>query len=55
MSFGAGGAAGALMGGFLWDYNTSLTFLISALAAFLAFVVSWVWLHFPHSDSNQVN
>lgn len=55
MSFGAGGAAGALMGGFLWDYNAGLTFLISALAAFLAFVVSWVWLHPPHSDSSQVN
>lgn len=55
MSFGAGGAAGALMGGFLWDYNASLTFLISALAAFLAFVVSWLWLHPHHPDTTKVN
>lgn len=45
MSFGAGGAAGSLIGGYLWDLSASLTFLIAALAVFLAFVVSWLWLH----------
>lgn len=54
LSYGAGGAIGALMGGFLWDYNASLTFLIAALAAFLAFVVSWLWLHPIHPDTGQV-
>lgn len=55
VSFGAGGAAGALMGGFLWDYSASLTFLISTLAAILAFVVSWIWLQPHHSDIHRVN
>lgn len=47
-SFGAGGAVGALTGGFLWDFSASLTFLIAALAVLLAFVVSWFWLHPTH-------
>ncbi len=47
MSFGVGGAAGSLIGGYLWDFSASLTFLIAALAVVLAFVVSWLWLH-PH-------
>ncbi len=50
MSFGAGGAAGSLIGGYLWDYSASLTFLIAALAVVLAFVVSWLWLHPAHAE-----
>ena len=44
-SFGAGGALGALMGGLLWDFSHSLTFLLAALAVFLAYVISWLWLY----------
>lgn len=44
-SFGAGGAAGALIGGFLWDYSAPLTFLLSTLAALLAFIFCYHWLH----------
>lgn len=44
-SFGAGGAAGALIGGLLWDYSASSTFLLSAIAAALAFALCCRWLH----------
>lgn len=41
-SFGAGGAAGALMSGMLWNYSHSLTFLMAAAATSLATLVCWV-------------
>lgn len=44
-SFGAGGAAGALIGGLLWDYSAPLTFLLSSVAALLAFAFCYRWLH----------
>lgn len=44
-SFGAGGAAGALIGGLLWDYSASSTFLLSAIAALVAFALCYRWLH----------
>ncbi len=44
-SFGAGGAAGALMGGVLWDYSASSTFLLSAIAALVALAFCYRWLH----------
>jgi MFS transporter, PPP family, 3-phenylpropionic acid transporter len=44
-SFGAGGAAGALIGGLLWDYSASSTFLLSAIAALLALALCYRWLH----------
>jgi PPP family 3-phenylpropionic acid transporter len=44
-SFGAGGAAGALMGGLLWDYSASSTFLLSAMAALVALALCYRWLH----------
>lgn len=48
LSFGAGGALGALMAGLLWDYSASLTFLLGAAAALLAFIITW-WGVFPQS------
>lgn len=45
LSFGAGGAAGALIGGLLWDYSAPMTFLLSAIAAVLALVICYRWLH----------
>ncbi|WP_084128138.1 MFS transporter [Cellvibrio mixtus] len=44
-SFGAGGATGALIGGLLWDYSASSTFLLSALASLLAFAICYRWLY----------
>jgi PPP family 3-phenylpropionic acid transporter len=42
VSFGAGGAAGSLAGGYLWSgAGPSVTFEASALAAVLAWVVAW--------------
>lgn len=37
--FGAGGAAGALLSGWLWPYGSSLLFSLAALAAFVALVL----------------
>lgn len=43
LSFGAGGAAGSLAGGYLWtDAGASVTFSVSALAAALAWLVAWM-------------
>jgi len=36
MGFGLGGALGALISGYLWDYSSTATFLASALAAAVA-------------------
>lgn len=47
-SFGAGGAAGALVGGLLWDYSASLTFLLAAISVGIAFVLCYFWLHPAH-------
>ncbi len=48
LTFGAGGAAGAWMSGFIVDaYGTSPAFWASAAAMAVAFVVAWVWLRPP--------
>ncbi|OZY85202.1 MFS transporter [Cellvibrio mixtus] len=47
-SFGAGGAAGALAGGLLWDYSASLTFLLAAISVGMALVLCYFWLHPAH-------
>jgi MFS transporter, PPP family, 3-phenylpropionic acid transporter len=44
-SFGVGGAVGALISGMIWDYSSSLTFLVSCLSAVIAFVVAYFGLH----------
>jgi PPP family 3-phenylpropionic acid transporter len=49
LSFGAGGAAGALAGGFMWDISTQATFLMSAAAAFLAWMIGLTgFARYPH-------
>ncbi len=45
LSFGAGGAVGALMGGLLWDHSASLTFLVASVSSFSAFVIAFFGLH----------
>ena len=53
LGFGAGGATGALIGAFIWDYSASMTFLISSLAASLGFIILFFGLHLYKLDSNQ--
>lgn len=50
-SYGVGGAIGALGGGLLWDYNASLTFLLSSTATVLAFVICYFGLHLTMSSA----
>lgn len=45
LSFGAGGAVGALIGGLLWDHSASLTFLVAGLSSLGAFVIAFFGLH----------
>lgn len=54
-SFGAGGAAGALIGGLLWDYSASITFLLAAVAVLIAFVLCYFWLHPAHQVGEEVH
>ena len=45
LSFGAGGAAGSLLAGWLWTaFTPALTFGVAALAAGLAWCLAWVWV-----------
>lgn len=57
LSFGAGGAVGALIGGLLWDYSAGLTFLIASFASVGAFFIAFFGLHLkkPQTiDSQQL-
>lgn len=51
LGFGAGGALGALIGGFLWDHSASLTFLVASLSSFAAFVIAFFGLHLKKSSA----
>jgi len=44
VSFGAGGATGALIGGFVWDYSPEVTFSIAVALSLLAAVIAYVGL-----------
>ncbi len=45
LSFGAGGAAGSLLGGLVWStWGPLITFGAGALAAALGFVAAWRWV-----------
>lgn len=49
MSFGAGGALGALLGGYAWtSLGAGMTYNIAALLAVLALLISWRFIHEPH-------
>ncbi|MCG6895517.1 MAG: MFS transporter [Thiocapsa sp.] len=51
LSFGAGGAAGSLMGGLLWaDQGPAVTFGIAACAAALGLLAAWQWLERPPAE-----
>jgi PPP family 3-phenylpropionic acid transporter len=47
LSFGAGGAAGSLVSGLLWDrIEHALLFCLAAMVALLAMVIVWRFMHF---------
>ncbi|WP_373088538.1 MFS transporter [Zhongshania sp.] len=43
LSFGLGGAAGALLSGWGWDIGAQQCFVAAAAAAIIAYVVAWFW------------
>jgi len=46
VSFGAGGALGSLFSGFSWEYlGSTNSFLVSAVAAFVAIVITYAYIH----------
>ena len=47
MSFGAGGAVGALVSGYLWEAGTTMTFVVAALTSSLAFIVGVIFIRDP--------
>jgi PPP family 3-phenylpropionic acid transporter len=52
LSFGAGGAAGSLLSGVLWDrIDHAWLFCLAALVAVIAFVIVWRFIHFPTSQN----
>ena len=44
LSFGVGGALGAVLSGFMWDYSASATFVMASVASALAFIIAWCWV-----------
>jgi len=50
LSYGAGGAAGALIGGFLWDFSASLTFVLMAIVMLIALIIGYVGVHRAPSE-----
>lgn len=49
VSFGAGGAVGAVASGYLWDFGSDLTFLMAAFASALASFLAWRFIHVENS------
>lgn len=46
VSFGAGGALGSLLSGFSWEYyGSTISFMISAFAVSIAFIVTYRYIH----------
>lgn len=54
LSFGAGGALGALLGGFVWDYSAGLSFIFCAGAALMAYLIVW-WGVFPQLRNDSAS
>jgi PPP family 3-phenylpropionic acid transporter len=50
LSYGAGGALGAVFSGLLWDINAQLTFLMAAIACLLAIAISF-FIKYPNVPS----
>ncbi len=44
LSYGAGGALGAVCSGLLWNWSQSLTFALASVTSLVALAVAWRWL-----------
>jgi len=51
LSFGAGGAIGSLLSGYVWDTNPQITYFGAALACLLGAWISWRWIKVEASCS----
>lgn len=54
VSFGAGGAVGALVGGITWDMSGTGTFLVAAAVSFAALAVSYFGLDYRHYSAGRL-
>jgi PPP family 3-phenylpropionic acid transporter len=50
ISFGAGGALGALLSGLLWEGSAQETFLFASFASLLAWLMCFVWVKGPELE-----
>lgn len=52
LSFGAGGAAGSLYSGLVWEtMGAHVAFTIASIVALVAFIISWIWIR-PRQDGS---
>jgi PPP family 3-phenylpropionic acid transporter len=50
ISFGAGGALGALLSGLLWEKGAQETFLLASVASLLAWLMCFIWVKGPELE-----
>ncbi|MFT7406396.1 MFS transporter [Zhongshania sp.] len=50
VSFGLGGAAGAVLSGWAWDFSSVFCFIMAAVAAAIGFAIAWRHLHLPANE-----
>jgi PPP family 3-phenylpropionic acid transporter len=54
VSFGLGGAAGAVLSGWAWDFSSVLCFTMAAVAAAIGFAIGWRHLRLPANEEARV-
>lgn len=54
ISFGAGGAVGALISGYMWHYSPKMTFLMAAIACIIALVICYIWVRGQHLEQPNI-
>ncbi|WP_279245467.1 MFS transporter [Candidatus Litorirhabdus singularis] len=50
LSFGAGGAVGAIASGWLWQYSQQATYLMASGASLLALIIAWKYIHIEEAS-----
>jgi PPP family 3-phenylpropionic acid transporter len=56
ISFGLGGAMGALSSGLMWEHiGATGTFFFASLVALSAFLIAWKWLERDHPFAGVIN
>ena len=54
LSFGAGGAVGSLLSGYLWlTPGPEMTFMLAAVTAIGAFLIGFIWLKSSKSSAEK--